>query len=103
MAKNGLDFRLALAFGLLLCAVALFSSVSKAEYRAYELKIENPETGSERKAISTLDQIQYPRYFPLNPGERVKYVDSWMCRGNTSQFKAICPKPERSPTKGPGV
>ncbi len=73
------------------------ASKAQAEYRAYELKIENTETNKGRTTISSLDHLQYARYYPVSKGERVLYVDSWMCRENTSHFKRVCPKPERAP------
>jgi len=64
-------------------AVTLFilfiSSASFAEYRAYELAITNDETGETRTVISTLDDIQYPGYFPLRQNESITLVDTWMC------------------------
>lgn len=82
---------------LLITTLVILSLPSaRAEYRAYELKIENTETNKGRTEISTLDHLQYPRYFPLAAGEKISYVDSWMCRGNTSNFKKPCAKPIRA-------
>lgn len=68
-----------------------------AEYRAYELLISNVDKETQRRVITTLDPWQYPGYYPLNPGEVVEYVDSWMCWGSTHGFKPICPRPLRRP------
>lgn len=74
--------------------------MAKAEYRAYRLKINNTTTGQERIVLSTLDHIQYPGYHPVNANETVQYVESWMCRGNTSGYKPICAQPSTR-TDGP--
>ncbi len=75
---------------------------SLAEYRAYELVIENTESGTQRTVISTLDQLQYPIYHPLNKKEQVSYVQSWMCWGNSDHSQDICPAPEvESPERVP--
>lgn len=66
-------------------------SNAHSEYRVFDLLIENPSTQSSRHHISTLDPDQYPGYYPVNSGERVTYVQTWKCKGNTSEFRAICP------------
>jgi hypothetical protein len=76
--------------------LSLTSLTARAEYRAFELLIENTEKGSSRTVFGTLDHLQYPRIFPLNRGEKISYVGSWMCRENMSNFKKICAKPDRS-------
>lgn len=73
---------------------------ANAEYRAYELKIEDTEKGKSRTVVSTLDNLQYPRFYPLEKNEVISYVDSWMCRENTAN-KPICPKPSESPVTTP--
>jgi hypothetical protein len=79
----------------LLFASLLSSSAAWAEYRAFELKITETETQTERAVLSTLDHIQYREYYPISKTEKVSYVTSWMCRGRTSDFKKICDKPEK--------
>jgi hypothetical protein len=66
-----------------------------AEYRAFELVITNPTSGQEHVMISTLDPNQFRRYYPVKSDESVAYRATWMCRGNTSAYKAVCPKPEK--------
>ncbi len=78
---------------MLIIVILLPVPATIAEYRAYELLIENPEKGTQRKVISTLDHMQYPKYYPLNGGETVSYVDSWKCYHNGSQFQDTCPAP----------
>lgn len=72
----------------------LWPTLAWGEYRTYELLITNSTSGNTRTVVSTLDHIQYPYYYPLNQGETIQYVDSWMCWGNTEKFKPLCPKPE---------
>lgn len=64
-----------------------------AEYRAFELVIYNSTSGQERVVISNLDPRQYRKYFPVKLDEQITYRNTWMCRGNTSNFKPTCPAP----------
>jgi hypothetical protein len=73
--------------------LSLFCSSLQAEYRAFELVIRDPTSGQERTVISTLDPNQYRRWNPVKPEERIFYKATWRCRGNTSDFKPICPRP----------
>ncbi len=79
---------------LLAFIVSLQTQFCSAEYRTFELRIDDIEKNKSRTATSTLDHLQYARYFPLQKNEVVVYVDSWMCKGNTSNFKPTCKKPE---------
>ena len=83
--------------GFTVALFLLFYTAVFAEYRAFELKITNQTTGTERTITSTLDDLQYPRYHPLGRDELITYVDSWMCFDNMSDFKAACPKPNSDP------
>lgn len=65
-----------------------------ADYRVFELVIQNQDTGSERTVVSSLDPLQYTGYYNLNPGEIVMYRDTWMCWGDSSYHKKYCPKPD---------
>ena len=80
----------------LLITILISSPWARAEYRAYELRLDNTEKGTSRTVISTLDHLQYPRYYPLAKGEVAAYVDSWRCRENMSHFRKTCPKPDRA-------
>ncbi|MES2964898.1 MAG: hypothetical protein V4760_13485 [Bdellovibrionota bacterium] len=75
----------------------------RAEYRVFELSIEN-ESGQARTVLSTLDDIQYPSYFPVKKTDKVTIQDSWMCwkRSDVSQDPAqrYCPNP-RGPASAP--
>jgi hypothetical protein len=93
-------------------------SLAKAEYRVFVLKLtkkviaaapsdKNPsplplEPPDFRLIESTLDNIQYPYYYPVAPDEEVAYYTSWRCRGRTDNFKPHCPNPnsiKTSPAK----
>lgn len=84
---------------LILFFVAIALSAS-AEYRVFELiiskKTKDGKLQPVRSVTHSLDPIQYPEYYPLNPDEIISYVNTWMCRGNTSQFKPYCPNPKKS-------
>lgn len=81
-----------LRFIILINLIPIPSSL--AEYRAYELIIENTEDGSQRKVVTTLDHMQYPTYYPVKQSEKVSYVKSWMCWGSSDYEQDICPAPE---------
>jgi hypothetical protein len=84
-----------LRFIVLLLIIPVPSSL--AEYRAYELVIKNSETGNQRTVVSTLDNIQYASYHPINRNEEVSLMRSWKCWGNSDYFQDICPAPEMKP------
>ena len=70
----------------------LISIQAHAEYRAFLLQISNAD-GTETKQIkSTLDPDQYRGYHTVLDTERIFYIDTWMCRGRTSE-QDICPSP----------
>lgn len=69
-----------LVFSLALC---FFSEPLWAEYRVFLLRITTPEGEVKKEFPSTLDPLQYPRFFPLNPGEKISYTSTWMCRERT--------------------
>lgn len=73
--------------------VILISLKTNADYRAYNLLIENKKTGATRTFKSTLDHLQYKTLYILNSDEQISYVSTWRCRGNTHFYKAICPSP----------
>jgi hypothetical protein len=85
---------------LLLLAV-LSGPKASAEYRAYQLNITDTEKNKSHLVMSTLDHLQYPRFHPLNKNEAIAYVDSWRCKGNMSNFRAICAKPEPASSLAP--
>ena len=86
----GLTFtRHFLLLGIFVTCLLLIHSHAFAEYRAFELEIQNPETGQSRVVTTTLDHLQYAQIHPLQPGETVLYKRSWMCWENTSR-RAPC-------------
>jgi hypothetical protein len=68
-----------------------------AEYRAFLLAITNATTKQSRFVTSTLDDIQYPGYLPLAPGETVAIQATWMCWGSQGDFLPICANPKAEP------
>jgi hypothetical protein len=79
-----------------LTILTLQSQRANAEYRAFELNINDTEKGTTRIVKSTLDHLQYPKLHPVRKNEVIEYVDSWMCYENMSNFRPICAKPERT-------
>ena len=77
----------------MLIFLSLLIQSAHAEYRAFELVIYNSTSGQERVVISNLDPRQYRKYFPVKLDEAISYRNTWMCRGNTSNFKPICLAP----------
>ena len=77
----------------------LLASKAWAEYRTFELLIENTEKNTSRTVISNMDHLQYPRYYPLQKNETIQYVDSWMCWGNMAHGAPPCRKPGEAEPK----
>jgi hypothetical protein len=71
----------------------IFGPWSMAEYRAYELTIVDNEKGTSRTVTSVLDHLQYQEFHSVRRNEVVSLSNTWRCRGNTSGYKPICPKP----------
>lgn len=79
---------------LVLLLALLFSAAASAEYRAFLLRIAkraNPQ--DHRLVVSTLDPLQYPTYYTVEPDEVVTYDDTWMCRGRTGDARPVCTSP----------
>jgi hypothetical protein len=74
---------------IIVIVIVAAGMLARAEYRAYELSIDNESNGKSRTVITTFDHLQYPQYYPLATGETVKYVNSWMCWENTGN-RPIC-------------
>jgi hypothetical protein len=70
----------------------LISLQAKAEYRVFILEITSSDGNSVRQIESTLDPDQYPGYHPLKAGEKIRYTQTWMCRGRTGSLPT-CPNP----------
>ena len=75
-------------------ALIIFStSAAFAEYRVFVLLLSNTKTSTSRQIQTNLDPEQFITLYPLNEGENISYVDTWMCKGRTDFFKAHCDKP----------
>jgi len=73
-------------------ACTLFSSMVFAEYRVFTLQITNTKTNTNRQFDSTLDPEQYKSFYTLKQDEKIQYIDTWMCKGNTSGVYQLCAK-----------
>ena len=67
------------------------------EYRVYELQIDQVLPGAENEnsvktynVVSTLDDMQYLRYYGRGTSMRARIFKTWMCGGDTSKFKKLC-------------
>lgn len=77
-----------------LIATLAFTCAADAEYRVFELEITDQTTGSVRKVVGTLDDIQYRGYHPVKENEQIKINDTWMCHKNRTQnYRTYCPSP----------
>ena len=88
--------------------VTLVGLKASAEYRAFRLRISKRNDSQVfRLVTSSLDPLQYPRYFTINQDEMVTYDDTWMCKGFTGDGTPYCPSPHvqnetsEGPEKGP--
>ena len=91
--------------GLLFILWILFCPLAQAEYRVFLLKIQQSSAdpkvpGPFRLIESNLDPEQYLRYYPIYPGEKISYIDTWRCRGRTDWFQSYCKSP-RAPAEAP--
>lgn len=77
---------------------------AEAEYRVFQLAIQDTVTGQTRVVTSTLDDIQYPEYNPIKKTETIAINDTWMCwkRSDHSQDPAqkYCPNPRGPASAG---
>lgn len=71
----------------------IFSFTSRAEYRVFELVISDQTAGASRTVTSTLDDIQYPGYYPLKTNETIAIRETWMCWGRQGEHVKPCPNP----------
>jgi len=77
----------------LVISLIFFTSIAQAEYRVFMLLLSNQKTSTARQIQTTLDPEQYKTLYPLNEGETLSYVDTWMCKGRTDDFRPHCDKP----------
>lgn len=66
---------------------------SYGEYRVFLLEIRHVDQDSTRQVISTLDQYQYPEFYPVSTRELVTLIDHWMCYGRTFGHQPPCERP----------
>ena len=84
---------------LLFVFIILLTQPALAEYRVYELIIEDTSIGSTRTVQSTLDEYQYRAYYPLKPEETIRLGSSWFCWGDLSNHKPLCNRPVQEPVQ----
>ncbi len=81
-------------FFLPMISLILFSADLKAEYRVFSIIIVNADQTKTRQIETTLDPAHYVSLFPLNKGENIGYVDTWICKGRTDWLKPHCENPK---------
>ena len=79
------------AFFILLLTVLM--NTANAEYRVFMLQVTGPDGVVSKSFPSTLDPEQYRLYHPLPAAMKLSYQETWMCKGNTQDFKALCSNP----------
>jgi len=83
-----------LRFNLSLMLFLLSASVLFAEYRAYELEVFDRIVNSSRKVITSFSPTDF---IQVNGGpQRIGIIirASWICYGDTSLYKKVCPTPK---------
>ena len=81
-------------FNFTLVLLLLISSVGFAEYRAYELEIFDRIVNTSRKVITSFSPSDF---IQVNGGpQRIGIIirASWICYGDTSLHKKVCPMPK---------
>jgi hypothetical protein len=84
----------ALPIVFLCTGILLSATTTKGEYRAFLLEITSADGTSSRSVTSSLDPLQYKYYYPLRPGEKVNYTQTWRCTGRTGGIQPVCPNPK---------
>lgn len=59
-------------------------------------KVDTPKKPKSRLVTTSLDPLQYKKYYPLQDNESLKLVDTWMCRGPTN-MREPCASPRTRP------
>lgn len=84
--------------------ILLLATPSFAAYRLFQLKVlhydEKGKLKRQQTVLTTLDHIQYQHYHSYGAKDKVVYLDSWYCPGDTSR-KKHCEKPLEKPPRGP--
>ena len=81
-------------FNCTLVFLLLSSSTAFAEYRAYELEVFDRIVNTSRKIITSFSPSDF---IQVNGGpQRIGIVirASWICYGDTSLYKKVCPMPK---------
>ena len=81
-------------FNFTLVFLLLSSSVAFAEYRAYELEVFDRIVNTSRKVITSFSPSDF---IQVNGGpQRIGIIirASWICYGDTSLHKKVCPMPK---------
>ena len=81
-------------FNFTLVFLLLSSSAAFAEYRAYELEIFDRIVNTSRKVITSFSPSDF---IQVNGGpQRIGIIirASWICYGDTSLYKNVCPMPK---------
>ena len=81
-------------FNITLVLLLLSSSVGFAEYRAYELEVFDRIVNTSRKVITSFSPSDF---IQVNGGpQRIGIIirASWICYGDTSLHKKVCPMPK---------
>ena len=81
-------------FNFTLLFLLLSSSVGFAEYRAYELEVFDRIVNTSRKVITSFSPSDF---IQVNGGpQRIGIIirASWICYGDTSLHKKVCPMPK---------
>ena len=81
-------------FNFTLVILLLCSSVGFAEYRAYELEVFDRIVNTSRKVITSFSPSDF---IQVNGGpQRIGIIirASWICYGDTSLHKKVCPMPK---------
>ena len=81
-------------FNFILVLLLLSSSTGFAEYRAYELEVFDRIVNTSRKVITSFSPSDF---IQVNGGpQRIGIIirASWICYGDTSLHKKVCPMPK---------
>ncbi|MBT4015374.1 MAG: hypothetical protein HOF14_05580 [Deltaproteobacteria bacterium] len=81
-------------FNFTLVFLLLSSSAAFAEYRAYELEVFDRIVNTSRKVITSFSPSDF---IQVNGGsQRIGIIirASWICYGDTSIYKKVCPMPK---------
>jgi hypothetical protein len=77
--------------------------LSRAEFRAFRLKIVNSETGMERIVTTRFDDLQYADYHPIQRSERISIDQTWMCYERNDYTGIICSPPSKPKDNSPDI